>query len=164
MPRKLGCGPLAAILLVLVALILVGSNAAVGHYYSNCQDVALFDCLMNRLEDEPEPEEGTVTATGTYSYKGYDVNITMNIPLKGGAVTGTVSGTCDGAVKATYNGQANGKISGTLSGVCSPFFVNIPSGGDFSGTVNKSGKTVPITFNGRGGGLDHTGSMTLTYK
>ena len=159
--KKLGCGPLAAILLILVILLLIGSNEATGFYFTNCKGIDIMDCLMDDLE-ETEPE-GAVVASGVYEWKGYTVNITMNIPLEGGTVTGVVSGTCDGKVTGTYNGQSNGVISGSMSGVCAPFFINIPSSADFTGSVNKSGKTVPISFTGRGGGLSHQGSMTLTY-
>ena len=159
---KSGCGPMAAFILILLVLLAIGSNEAIGYYFSHCdEEEDIFDCLLGGLE-EPEPE-GAVAATGTYSYKGYDVTVTMNIPLEGGAVTGSVSGTCEGRVKGTFSGQNNGVISGNLSGACSPFFVNIPAGAEFSGTVNKTGKTVPISFTGRGGGLTHEGAMTLQF-
>ncbi len=155
---------MAAFLVILLILVLVGSNEAVGYYFSHCDQEDVFDCLMGGLdEDEPEAE-GTVTATGVYEYKGHSVTITANIPLGGGAVTGTVSGTCEGMVKGTYNGQNNGVISGRMSGACAPFFVNIPASADYSGSVNKTGKTVPITFNGQGAGFKHEGSMTLVYQ
>ena len=158
---KTGCGPMAAFLIIFLILLMLGSNQAIGYYYSHCNGRELFDCLLGGLE-EPEPE-GAVVATGTYSYKGNDVHITANIPLEGGSVTGTVSGTCDGTVRGTFSGGQNGAISGTMSGVCSPFFVNIPASASFSGTVNKDGKIVPFSFSGRGGGLTHDGSMSLTY-
>ncbi len=152
---------MAAFIIILLILVMLGTNEAVGYYFSHCEDVDIMDCLMGGL-DEPEPE-GAVVATGTYNYKGNDVNITANIPLGGGAVTGSVSGTCEGTVKATYSGQDNGVISGRMTGVCAPFFVNIPSGAEFSGIVNKGSKTVPFSFTGQGGGLTHEGSMTLTW-
>jgi hypothetical protein len=153
---------MAAFILVALILFLVGSNEAIGYYFSHCEDDNLIDCFLSHQEDD-EPEEGEVAAVGTYSYKDYPVTITMVIPLGGGQVTGTVSGTCEGHVKGTYNGQPNGSISGMLTGACSPFFVNIPASAEFNGTVNKTGKTVPISFTGRGGGITHQGSMTLTY-
>ena len=161
---KLGCGPMAAFILIVLMLFLVGSNEAVGYYFGHCGDTDIMDCLLGGLDEEPEPEEGTVVATGTYTYKGYSIDVTMNIPLEGGAVTGSVSGTCDGSVKGTFSGQKNGVISGTLTGVCSPFFVNVPAGGEFSGTVNKTGKTVPFGFTGRGAGITHEGDMVLVYQ
>ncbi len=112
--------------------------------------------------DEPEPE-GAVVATGTYEFKGNSVNITANIPLDGGNVTGTVSGSCDGSIKATYSGQNNGVVSGTMMGRCDPFFVKIPASAEFSGTVNKTAKTVPFRFSGKGRGFNREGSMTLMY-
>ncbi len=154
---------MAAFLLILFILLVVGSNEAAGYYFSHCDDEdKMFECLMDNLEDPAE--EGEVVATGTYTYKGYSVDIVANIPLGGGDVTGSFSGTCEGRVKGTYNGQPGGVISGTMHGACSPFFINIPAGADYSGTVNKTGKTVPISFNGRGGGITHEGSVTLTYK
>ncbi len=153
---------MAAFLLILLILLMVASNEAIGYYFSHCQDEDLLHCLFSGLEDE-EPEEGTVVATGVYEFKGNSVTITANIPLGGGAVTGTVSGTCDGIVKGTFSGQNNGAISGTMNGACAPFFINIPSSAEFSGTVNKTGKTVPFSFTGRGGGFSKNDSMSLKY-
>jgi len=155
---------MAAFILILLILVVLGSNEAVGYYFSRCDDEDFFHCLMESLEEEEEPAEGEVVATGVYDYKGYSVTITANIPLGGGAVTGTISGTCEGMVKGTFNGQQNGAISGTMTGACSPFFVNIPASAEFTGTVNKTSKTVPFSFTGKGGGLTHQGSMPLTYK
>lgn len=150
---------MAAFILILLILVGLGSNEAVGYYLSHCADVELMDCLMGNLEDD-EPEEGEVVATGVYEYKGNSVTVTMNIPLAGGDVTGVVSGTCDGKFKGSYGG---GAISGAMSGVCAPFFVNIPASAQFNGTVNKAGKTVPLSFTGRGGGITHEGAMVLMY-
>lgn len=150
---------MAAFLLVLLALVMVGANESVGYYYTHCRDVELFDCLMGQVEEEAE-EENTVTATGVYEHKGYPVAISMTFPLAGGSVSGVVSDTCDGKVSGNFSG---GAISGSMAGVCSPFFVNIPSSATYSGTVNKSAKTVSITFNGTGGGFSHQGSMTLAW-
>ncbi len=152
---------MAAFIILLLILVAIGSNEAVGYYFSHCEDENILECLFNGLE---EPEAEGVVATGTYEYKGYPVNVSMNIPLEGGAVTGSVSATCDGTVKGTFSGQANGVISGTMSGACSPFFINIPSSADFNGTVNKVTKTVTYTFTGQGGGISHSGTMTLTYR
>ncbi len=150
------------LLLIIMLIVSVGINEGIEEYFVDCEDKDLVDCALSITdEEEEEPEEGTVVATGAYEYKGNTVNITMNIPLTGGSVTGSVSGTCEGNVKGTYvNG---GSISGKMSGVCAPFFVNIPASADFSGSVNKAGKTVPISFNGTGGGFTHEGSTTLVY-
>lgn len=156
---KLGC---AGVLIVILIILVFGGNELFGYYLENCSgDEDVFDCLLNAVE-EPEPE-GAVTATGTYTFKDYSVNVTANIPLEGGNVTGSVSGTCDGKVKGSFSGQNNGAISGSMTGACSPFFVNIPAGAEFSGVVNKDSKTVPINFTGQGGGLTHEGSMSLSY-
>jgi hypothetical protein len=153
---------MAAFLIILLILVGLGANEAVRFYYVHCRHTELFDCLIGSLNDEEE-SEGTVAATGVYEYKGYSVSVTMNIPLDGGKVSGTVSGECSGSITGTFNGKSNGAVSGTMSGVCSPFFVNIPASAEFSGTVNKSSKSIPISFNGRGGGFSHQGTMTLVY-
>lgn len=153
---------MAAFILIVFILLLIGSNEAVGYYFSHCDRADIIDCFLGTMEEEEEPE-GSVTATGVYTYKGYEVTITANIPLSGGNVTGTVSGTCEGAVKGTFSGQDNGTISGIMTGVCAPFFINIPASANFNGTVNKTGKTVPFSFTGKGGGISHEGSMTLSY-
>ncbi len=164
MASKLGCGPLAAICIVAIILLTLSVNEGIGFYYTECdeEDGNFISCVINELSEEPdESEEGTIAAVGAYEYKGYSVNITLNVPLNGGAVNGTVSGTCDGSIKGNNNG---GAITGSMSGTCDPFFVKIPASAEFTGTVNKSAKTVPVSFNGRGGGLAHEGSTTLTYQ
>ena len=157
---------MAALMIFIFVILFAGANEAVGFYYTECDedDGNFFSCLMGEMadEEEEEPEEGTVTATGVYEYKGNAITATMNIPLKGGTVTGTVSGTCEGNFKGTYV-DASGVISANMAGVCAPFFVNIPASANFTGSVNKVGKTVPVSFNGRGGGITHEGSMTLVY-
>lgn len=167
MASKSGCGVVVAALIALVALVAIGSNEGIGYYFEECapEDEDFFDCMLSIMEEEEEEpkEEGTVTATGVYTYKDFEVTVTANIPLKGGNVTGSMSGSCDGSVKGNYNGQDGGVITGTLSGTCSPFVIKIPAGADYNGTVNKGSKTVPISFDGKGGGITHHGSLTLTY-
>lgn len=163
MAKSLGCGPMLAFILIGLILLMVGSNEAVGYHFRHCGTMDIIDCFMGNQEDDEEPDEGEVVATGSYEYKGYPITVTANIPLAGGAVSGTVSGTCEGQLKGTYNGQPNGAFTGNLTGACSPFFINIPASAEFTGSVNKTGKTAPIMFTGRGGGISHQGSMTLTY-
>ncbi len=164
MANKLGCAPVAAIIVLILFAVFFGANEGVGFYYSECDnDENFISCLLDEMmseDEEAEPAEGTVTAVGAYEYKGYAVTITLSVPLNGGAVNGTVSGTCEGPIKGSY---AGGAITGNMSGVCAPFFVSIPASAEFTGSVNKSAKTVPVSFNGRGGGLSHEGSTTLTY-
>ncbi len=155
---------MAAFILILLILVLLGANEAVGHYFSKCRKIELFDCLIGNLEEPEEEQEGSVVATGVYNYNSHSITVTATIPLGGGAVTGSFSGTCEGTLNGNYNGQPNGAITGTMAGACSPFFVNIPASAVFSGTVNKTGKTVPMSFNGQGGGMKHEGSMTLSYQ
>ena len=163
-PKKgLGCAPILVFVVVLITLLVFGANEGAGMYFTHCEaEEDFLDCMMGAFEDEPEPEEGSVTATGDYTHKGYTVTVTMHIPLDGGNVTGSVSGACDGIVKGTYS--ANGGISGSLSGTCDPFFVKLPASAEFSGTVNKTGKAVPINFTGRCAGYSRQDGMTLVYQ
>lgn len=65
---------MAAFVLILIILLVLGSNEAIDYYFSHCQEVDALDCIMGNL-DEEEPEEGAVKATGTYEYKGYAVTM-----------------------------------------------------------------------------------------
>ncbi len=162
-PKASGCGPMMFfIILVVIIAFIFGINFGFGSYSANCGDMPLFDCIADIMEEEEEATN-EVTATGPYSYKDYSITMTANIPLEGGSVTGTVSGDCSGKVTGSFDGQNNGIISGKLAGACNPFFVNIPASATFSGIVNKDSKTVPISFQGSGGGFTHEGSMILSY-
>ena len=164
MASKLGCGPIAIIAVLIVFLVVLGGNEAVGFYYTHCDrgNSNFIECIIDELFDESDDKaaEGSVAAVGAYEYKGYSVSITLNVPLEGGAVNGTISGACDGSITGNNNG---GAISGSMSGTCDPFFVKIPAGAEFTGTVNKGAKTIAVSFNGRGGGLEHAGSTTLQW-
>lgn len=152
---------MAAFVLVLLIFVMLGSNEAIRYYYTHCRHTPLLECLMSGLK---EPESEGVTATGTYTYKDFSVTVNAAVPLEGGAVSGTVSGSCDGVIKGTFDGQDGGVISGTMNGVCNPFFVNIPASATFRGSMNKSAKTIPFTFEGQGAGFTHKDSLTLTYQ
>lgn len=160
----IGCLPVMLISLVLLVILGVVVNEAEGFYFQDCvdqtQDIA--SCIQAIFSKEPEPAGATV-ATGTYSFKGNSVDVKMDIPLDGGNVTGTVTGTCDGKIKGSYDGKDNGVISGSMHGTCDPFFVKIPASATFGGTLNKDSKTVPISFQGSGGGFSKSDSMSLSY-
>lgn len=159
-----GCSPIMffGILFVIIAFIF-GINFGFGSYSANCGDMPLFDCISDIMAEDEEEATNVVTATGPYSYKDYSITMTAQIPLEGGEVTGSVSGDCSGKVTGTYNGENGGSITGKLAGACNVFFVNVPAKATFSGVVNKDSKTVPITFQGSGGGFSHEDSMSLAY-
>lgn len=166
---KIGCGPLAIIVIVLVIIAAIfGINEGIEAYSLKCQgDESIWDCLLRREEEESLTEDqknSVVTASGPYTYDDYSVSLTMKIPLSGGPVTGSISGACAGSVKASFSGQNNGVISGKITGVCNPFYVNVPASATFNGIVNKDSKTVPIRFTGKGAGITHEGSMVLAYQ
>lgn len=158
----LGCGPILAVIIIILIVLVIGGNFVMGAYFENCfEDENPAECIFSMAE-EPE-EEGTVAATGDYTYEGHSVTVTANIPLDGGNVTGSISGTCDGKLKGNFDGQNNGVITGNITGACSPFVINVPASAEFSGTVNKDGKVVLIGFTGRGPGITHEGQMSLSY-
>lgn len=160
----LGCGVILIIIIVIFAVAGIGSNAIIGHYYQKCGFMGITVECFQKISDEEDAEKGAVVATGTYKISGYYSNVTMNIPLEGGDVTGSFEGTCTGQMKGTYDGNNHGKLEGKLSGTCSPFVVNIPATGDFHGVVNKDNKTAPFYFSGSTPVRDHTDNMTVSWK
>lgn len=160
---KMGCGTVIAILIITLILVLLGINGAVGYYYEHCagEDIDLFECILKRTQ---EPETDGVAAIGTYTYKDYSADLTLYIPLEGGKVTGKIEGVCDGWAKGNFDGRDGGKISGTMGGTCDPFFVKVPGTGRFDGKVDKNNKKVILNITGKGGGIEKSDSMTLTYQ
>lgn len=151
--------------IILMAAALFGGLQGIKYYALNCQGMMVSDCIL-KASDETETvqKDGTVVkASGPYTYSGHSVAIVMNIPLDGGGVTGTVTGDCTGNVKGTYDGKDNGVISGSLTGYCTIAIVPVPAKAAFQGTVNKTGKTVPVSFDGSGAGFTHSGSLSLSY-
>ena len=160
---------LFGLLLFVLLLICIIMGIDIGYIYfsEECFDVSFEQCAQNMFGgvEKDQPKSGTVTAIGTvsgeYGGENRSVTFTMNIPLEGGAVSGSFSGDCDGTIKGTFAGGDSGAISGTGKGSCA--FV-IPASGSFSGSVNQSAKTVPISGSGSAAGFSGSGSLTLTYK
>ena len=129
-------------------------------------DEGLIECALDLVlsddEEEAEPEGG-VTAngviSGTYGGEERSVTVSISFPLKGGEVTGSFSGDCDGNIKGTFAGGNGGVISGNAKGSCA--FV-LPASSEFSGTVNQTSKTVPVSGHGSAAGFSGEGSLTLS--
>ena len=163
-PKASGCGPMMFfIILVAIATLIFGVNAGLGWYGPNCGGLSFSECIDEIMTEEEEVDEDVVAATGPYAYKDYSIVMTAQIPLDGGAVEGTITGDCNGRVTGSYDGQNGGSITGKMAGSCNIFFVNVPASATFSGVVNKESKTVPINFQGSGGGFSHEDSMSLAY-
>lgn len=160
-----GCGPKAFFIVIFILLAAVfGFNFGFGYYGESCGDEPIFECIDRIMKDiEDGEEKSMVTASGPYSYKGNSITMTLDIPLDGGEVEGKVTGDCTGRVTGTFDGKENGVLSGNFNGSCSPFFVNIPARATLNGTVIQKAKSVPIGFQGSGGGFTHSDSMTLSY-
>lgn len=156
-----GCGSMLLFIFLLIMATIFGGNFILGSYGKYCGGLSLFDCISEITSEEEELANDVVTASGPYSYKGYSITMTANIPLEGGEVTGTVTGDCKGRVTGTYDGEQI--ITGELDGSCSVFFVNVPASATFNGIVDEESNTAPISFEGSGGGFSHSGSLTLTY-
>jgi hypothetical protein len=157
-PQK-GMAPILSFFLVLLIIIglLIGMDFAYIAYLNQCGDEPLGECLSSQHTEELEIE--TVTATGSIEVQGYQVNITMNIPLDGGGVTGSFFGDCSGQITGEYAGGLQGKAFGS----CNPFLVPIPAKASFTGSVNRELKTVPISGSGSAAGFSGSGSLTLQY-
>lgn len=162
-----GMSPLGLlfILIIFIFLLFLFDQAFILNSQCNDSD-SVMECALDILlgsDDEGQPQEGSVTATGVisgeYGGENRSVSVSMHIPLAGGEVTGSFSGDCDGTIKGTYAG-GGGSIRGSGKGSCA--FV-IPASGNFSGTVNESSKTVPVRGSGSAAGFSGEGSLTLTY-
>lgn len=157
-----GCAKTFLIVVFILIAAIFGFNFGFGYYGESCGDEPIFECI-DRIMKDIDDEKTTVTASGPYSYKGNSITMTLDIPLDGGEVEGKVAGDCSGRVTGTFDGKENGVLSGNFNGSCSVFFVNVPAKASISGTVIQKAKSVPISFQGSGGGFEHSDSMTLSY-
>jgi hypothetical protein len=144
-------------LLLLLILVFFGLNLL----DDEPSEVTSQETIQPTAESENKPEEtkNMITATGSYSYDKYSVDVSLTFPLEGGAVSGSFSGDCDGNITGNYAGGDGGAINGQGSGRC---FIPAISG-SFSGTVNQSKKSVPINAKGSVIGVTKSINMTLSY-
>ena len=162
--RPGGCSPIAmfVMIVVMIAGLFIGDMAYI-FIGEECMDLDPLECALAIMTSEDnEKPEGSVTAVGSLSGDKGSLNFTLNIPLKGGAVTGSFDGDCDGTLKATFAGGNGGAITGGIGkGSCG--FV-LPASGNFTGTVNTTSKTATITGKGSIPGGSKEGSVTLKWS
>ena len=148
------------LLLLLILFVLIGSFVAFDFGYVAYQE-------QKNIYPTPSPFPGQVqtpvVAHGSFNKGKYNVDITMNFNLEGGAVSGSFSGDCSGNISGTYDGKDGGVISGTAVGSCDPLIVPIPASATFSGTVSRQQKNIPITGTGSAAGVSGSGSLVLTF-
>ena len=128
---------IAAIAILLFFLILMGALVGMDYGYiflsEKCGDTPIGECFSPAT---PTPVPGitgnagnspiaptqipakktVVTAKGSFSYKDYSSDVTLDIPLEGGEVTGSFSGDCSGRIRGSFTGGSDGKISGKAFG------------------------------------------------
>ena len=159
---------IAAIAVLFILFIILGLLIGADYGYialtGYCENVPTMECISGTKPNkpaEPAQKQTVIVATGNISGDKYNVTVTMNIPVEGGAVTGTFSGTCDGKISGTAT--KDGAISGEAFGSCSLVVVPVPARGEFDGTVIPQTKSVPIMGTGTAMGISKSGSITLTY-
>lgn len=166
-----GVTTLGALLFVIAFfLVLFGIDLGVVEYFNYCGDEQIDDCIAGRNKTSQQPAAETaaarppIIAHGSFSYKNYSVTVTMNIPSDGGAVVGKAAGDCNAKITGTFSGGDGGVIKGKAFGSCSPFFVPIPAHAEFTGSINRIQKTVPISGTADAFGIKKSGSTTLTIE
>ncbi|MBI2338392.1 hypothetical protein HYU95_04375 [Candidatus Daviesbacteria bacterium] len=111
----------------------------------------------------PTPSENIVVRSGEYSYSGYTLKYTLNIPKKGGAVTGNLSGVCEGPITGNYDGKEGGKAAGEAQANCriAVFTYNLKATYD-ANLYLKQGK-VDVNWAGEIPYTSNKGSFTVNF-
>ena len=102
--------------------------------------------------ETPKPTIGT----GKIYMEGQTTNFSINIPVKGGAISGTANGFCNGSISGAFDSSTN-FVHGELSGVCG----GINSSGSFTGEITLSSSSGAGTFSGTGSGISKSGNWVL---
>lgn len=112
----------------------------------------------------PSPTETVakiVTANSQISANGKTIQLFMQYPSLGGAVSGTISGDCSGTISGTYSGSNGQTLSGKGSANCPMGFLTVPVTIQYSGTL-LSPNLAQITYTLNALGKSETGTTTLT--
>jgi hypothetical protein len=161
-----GIAALAIILFfVFLILLITGIDLGFIEYQKLCHGESIGKCWNERNypTPTPAPNRTVVSAKGSIGADKYNVQVTLNVPLEGGAIEGTFSGTCNGTITGDFTGGENGTLTGKAFGSCSPVLVPLPASAEFTGKVDQRSKNVPISGNGNVAGVSKEGSITLTY-
>lgn len=159
-PSSSKAGFAGIIFLFIILLILIGVIGAGDFFYVDYQKK---QNVYPTVTPYPGKIQTPAVAYGSFTKSKYTVNITLRFMLEGGSVTGVFSGDCNGNISGDYDGKDGGVIEGKAEGSCSPFLIPIPASATFTGKVNQSQKTVPISGNGSAAGFSGSGSMVLHF-
>lgn len=87
--------------------------------------------------------ESMIRAEDSYDYMGQKATFYIDIPKKGGKISGKITGLCNGTVTGDFNGQTSTEtvdsgrhdIIGEAKGTCHVGFIPVPASAKFYGQV-----------------------------
>lgn len=121
------------------------------------------------INPTPEPTpvvagQDIVTREGEYSYKGYALKYSINVPQKGGTISGSFSGVCEGPITGTFDGKEGGKVEGEAKAICKVAILTFDLKAKYDGALYlKTGK-VDINWEGEIPYTQNKGSFTVNFE
>lgn len=107
--------------------------------------------------------ENIVTRSGEYSYQGYTLKYTINVPKEGGTITGAFSDVCVGPINGTYY-ASSGKIEGEAKATCKIAFISYDLAAKYNGNLNLREGKIDLNWEGEIPATSHKGSFTVNFE
>jgi|SRR3989338_1896631 len=106
--------------------------------------------------------EGQIIRSGEYSYQGYTLKYTVNLPKEGGAITGNFSGVCEGPISGEYDGKEI--INGEAQATCKVAFLSYNLKAKYSGKLYLNEGRADINWEGEIPYTENKGNFSVNFE
>lgn len=121
---------------------------------------------QNIPSPKPSPVniQDTVTRSGQYSYNGYTLKYIVNVPKRGGPITGNFEGVCTGPITGKFAGPEGGKVEGEARANCKIAIFNYNLKAVYSGKLYLKQGKLDVNWEGQIPYTDNKGSFTVYFE
>ncbi len=105
-----------------------------------------------------------VYAHGSLSAYGQSVDVSLNFPENGGAVSGTVSGACHGSLQGNYSGGSTGTLTGEAHATCPVLWGSVDGSAPFNAKVTLPNNTMDVHFSVSAPGINQSSTTTFSLS
>lgn len=113
---------------------------------------------------KPVINKNIVSRSGQYSYSGYTLKYTVNVPKDGGEVTGSLDGVCKGPITGKFEGGEGGSVEGSAKASCGISFITYDLEAKYNGKIYLKEGKIDLDWEGKIPYTKNQGSFTINFE
>lgn len=109
-------------------------------------------------------QKDVVTRSGEYSYSGYTLKYSLNVPKNGGDINGQFSGVCNGPIIGKFAGGSGGNIEGSTQANCKVAIFSYNLKVTYTGKLYLKMGKVDINWAGQIPYTNNSGNLSINFE